>query len=116
MLVAALLGGLAALVAAFTPRRAYATAAIIIAVFIVPPIIVALVAEPGQPGLGRLLVAAQPRPTSSTGRTPGSSAASADDPIVAALDLPGVAYLAAALVGDRRGDRADVRRYATIQV
>ena len=39
-----LLGGLAALIAAWTPRRAYATAAII-AAFIIPPIIVALMAE-----------------------------------------------------------------------
>ena len=41
VLASALLGGVSTVIAAWTPRRAYATAAII-AVFIIPPIIVAL--------------------------------------------------------------------------
>ncbi len=44
LLTSALLAGIASVIAAWTPRRAYATATII-AVFIVPPIVVALVAE-----------------------------------------------------------------------
>ena len=48
-----------AVIAAWTPRRAYATAAII-AVFIVPPIIVALIAELAVGDAARLLVLASP--------------------------------------------------------
>ena len=44
LLASALLGGVATVIAAWTPRRAYATATII-AVFIIPPIVVQLMAS-----------------------------------------------------------------------
>ena len=53
VLVAGLLGGIAGLIAAYTPRRAYATAAII-AVFIIPPIIVAIVGGQTSQDLARV--------------------------------------------------------------
>ena len=59
VLTAGLLGSLTALVASHTPRRAYATA-IIIAIAIIPPIVVGIVGEPGQPGLGAPPGAVQP--------------------------------------------------------
>ena len=54
-LVAGLLGGVSGLIAAYTPRRAYATAAII-AVFIVSPIIVALVDNLATSDLARFII------------------------------------------------------------
>ena len=60
LLVAGLLGGLASVVAACTPRRAYATAAII-AVFIIPPIIVAIIlADQASQDLARIVVLVSP--------------------------------------------------------
>ena len=59
VLVAGLLGGLASLIAAWTPRRAYATAAII-AIFIIPPIIVALVGGLTNQDLARAIILFSP--------------------------------------------------------
>ena len=60
LLTAGLLGGIAGLIAAWTPRRAYATAAII-AVFIIPPIIVALVGAQASDDIARIAVLLSPR-------------------------------------------------------
>jgi ABC-2 type transport system permease protein len=59
ILVAGLLGGIASLIAAWTPRRAYATAAII-AVFIIPPIIVAIIANQTSQDLARAIILFSP--------------------------------------------------------
>ncbi len=94
LLVSGLLGGLASLIAAYTPRRAYATAAII-AIFIIPPIIVALVGGLTNQDLARVIVFFSPGDI-----LDGTNAAIfgtiPDSPVVAALDLPGWAYVAAA--------------------
>ena len=68
-------------------------------VFIIPPIIVAIIGElaSGRRRPDRRLRSA--RATSSTGRTRRSSASIPDSPVVASLDLPGWTYLAAAAVG-----------------
>ena len=59
LLTVLLLGGIAAAIASHTPRRAYATAAII-AVFIIPPVIVGLVSHTGRGGFGRYAVLLSP--------------------------------------------------------
>lgn len=59
LVLAGLLGGLSLAISAFTPRRAYATAAII-AVFIIPPILVELVLDLGTPDIAAWLVLASP--------------------------------------------------------
>jgi ABC-2 type transport system permease protein len=112
LLVAGLLGGLASLIAAYTPRRAYATAAII-AIFIIPPIIVALVGGLTNQDLSRAIVFFSPGDildgtnAALFGTIPGS-------PVVAALDLPGWAYIAAAVVEIAAAVGLTVRRYLRI--
>src|SRR5258705_13920457 len=59
LLVAGLLGGIAGLIAAYTPRRAYATAAII-AVFIIPPIIVAIIGAQANEDFASIVVCLSP--------------------------------------------------------
>jgi ABC-2 type transport system permease protein len=51
--------GVSAVVASYTPRRAYAVASII-ALFIVPPIVVAIIAELSVPDVARVLLLASP--------------------------------------------------------
>jgi ABC-2 type transport system permease protein len=59
LLEAGVFAGVAAVVAAHTPRRAYAVAAII-ALFIVPPIVVAIIAELSVPDVARVLLLVSP--------------------------------------------------------
>ena len=111
-LVAGLLGGLAGLIAAYTPRRAYATAAII-AIFIIPPIVVALVASLANLDLARVLVLFSPSDVLA-GTNAAIFGSFSDDPAVAALDLPGWAYVAAAAIGIVGSIGLTVRRYLRI--
>ena len=87
---------MSAVIAAWTPRRAYATAAII-AVFIIPPIVVAILAELAVGDAARVLVLASPSDI-----LDGVNAAVFDDlspnPTVVAADLPGWTYIVAAVV------------------
>lgn len=96
VLASALLGAVAAVIAAWTPRRAYATAGII-AVFIIPPIIVAIVAELAVGDAARLLVLVSPGDI-----LDGVNAAVFDtvspNPTIVAANLPGWAYVVAAIV------------------
>ncbi len=91
----ALLGGVSTVIAAWTPRRAYATAAII-AVFIIPPIVVALLAELAVGDAARVLVLASPSDV-----LDGVNAAVFDEvspnPTVVAANLPGWSYIVAAV-------------------
>ena len=112
-LVAGLLGGLSGLIAAYTPRRAYATAAII-AVFIVSPIIVALVDNLASSDLARFIIF-----LSAPDVLAGTNAAlfettSSDNPVVASLDLPGSTYLIAAAIGIVGSIGLTIRRYLRI--
>jgi ABC-2 type transport system permease protein len=112
VLVAGLLGGLAGLIAAWTPRRAYATATII-AVFIIPPIIVGLVGNLTNQDLARALVLFSPGDVlDATNAALFGSVP--DSPIVASVDLPGWAYLAAAVVGIVVTIGLTIRRYLRI--
>ena len=113
VLSAGLLGSLTALVASHTPRRAYATA-IVIAIAIIPPIIVALVGNLVGQDAARILVL-----FSLGDILDGTNAwiygTIPDSPIVAALDLPGWVFLAAAAVGILGATGLTIRRYLTIR-
>ena len=112
VLVAGLLGGIAGLIAAWTPRRAYATATII-AVFIIPPIIVAIVAAQTSQDLARALVLFSPGDILD-GTNAAIFGSIPDSPVVASLALPGWAYLVAAVVGVLGSIGLTVRRYLRI--
>ena len=114
LLVAGLLGGLAGLVAAWTPRRAYATA-MIIALFIIPPIIVGLVGNLTNLDLARAIVLFSPGDVldGTNGAIFGSIP---DSPVVASVDLSGLAYLAAAIVGMAGSIGLTIRRYLRIAI
>ena len=114
ILVAGLFGGLASLIAAWTPRRAYATATII-AVLIIPPIIVALVANLTSQDLARFLVVVSPADILD-GTNAAIFGSVPDSPTVAALDLPGWIYLATAAVGVIGCIVVTIRRYLRISV
>jgi ABC-2 type transport system permease protein len=112
VLVAGLLGGLASLIAAWTPRRAYATAAII-AVFIIPPIIVAIVGQLTNQDLARALVLLSPGDVLD-GTNAAFFGSIPDGAVVASVDLPGWVYIAAAIVGVAASIGLTVRRYLRI--
>jgi ABC-2 type transport system permease protein len=112
LLVAGLLGGLAALIAAWTPRRAYATATII-AVFIIPPIIVGLIANLTNQDLARALVLFSPGDVLD-GTNAFLFGSIPDSPVVASVDLPGWTYVAAAVVGIVASIGLTLRRYLRI--
>jgi ABC-2 type transport system permease protein len=113
ILTAGLLGSLTALVAAHTPRRAYATA-IIIAIAIIPPIVVGLVGNLVSQDSARLLVLFSPGDILD-GTNAWIYGVIPDSPIVASLDLPGVVYLGAALIGIVGATALTIRRYLTIR-
>ena len=114
VLVSGLLGGLAALIAAWTPRRAYATAAII-AVFIIPPIIAAILggSSLSNQDITRIAVLLSPGDILD-GTNAAIFGSIPDSPVVAALDQPGWVYLAAAVVGIVGSIGLTVRRYLRI--
>jgi len=112
LLVAGLLGGIASLIAAWTPRRAYATAAII-AVFIIPPIIVAIIANQTTQDLARMIILFSPADVLD-GANAAIFGSFPDNPVVASVDLPGWAYLGAAAIGIVGSIGLTVRRYLRI--
>ncbi len=112
LLASALLGGVATVIAAWTPRRAYATAAII-AVFIIPPIVVALMAELAVGDLARVLVLASPGDIMD-GVNAAVFDATSPNPTIVAANLPGWTYLVAAVVGTLACVVLVVRRYLGI--
>ena len=112
VVASALLGGVATVIAAWTPRRAYATAAII-AVFIIPPIVVALMAELAVGDLARVLVLASPGDIIDGVNAVVFDAVSPNPTIIAA-NLPGWAYLVAAGVGTVACVVLVLRRYLGI--
>ena len=110
---AALLSGVAAVIAAWTPRRAYATA-MIIAIFIVPSVIVALTSELAAGDLSRILVLASPGDVID-GLNAWTYGTIPDSPAVSAADLPGVVFLGAAIAGIVGAGAIVLRRYLTVQ-
>jgi ABC-2 type transport system permease protein len=112
VLVAGLLGGIASLIAAWTPRRAYATAAII-AVFIIPPIIVALVGGLTNQDLARAIILFSPGDVLD-GANSAIFGSIPDSAVVASLDLPGWVYIGAAAVEIAVATGLTIRRYLRI--
>ncbi len=113
ILSSALLAGIAAVIAAWTPRRAYATA-MIIAIFIVPPIIVALTSELAAGDLARIFVLFSPGDVID-GLNAGVFGTIPDSPAVAQADLPAVAYIGATVAGIVGSVAIVLRRYLTVQ-
>jgi ABC-2 type transport system permease protein len=111
-LVAGLLGGLSGLIAAYTPRRAYATAAII-ALFIVSPIIVALVDNLASSDLARFVIFLS-APDVLAGTNAAIFESLSDNPVIASLDLPGWTYLLVAVIGIVGSIGLTIRRYQRI--
>jgi ABC-2 type transport system permease protein len=115
LLVAGLLGGLASLISSWTPRRAYAIAAII-AVFIIPPIIVAILGSGGvgtNTDIARIAVLLSPGDIL-VGTNAAIFGSIPDSPTVAALDMPGWSFVLAAIVGALGSIGLTVRRYRRI--
>jgi ABC-2 type transport system permease protein len=112
LLTAGLLGSVATAIAAYTPRRAYATAAII-AVFIIPPIVAALIGRLTTGGAADLLLLLSP-----VDILDGTNAflfdTFPDSPIVLAARIPGPVYVIAALVGIAASIGVTVRRFLRI--
>ncbi len=97
LIASALLASVAGVIAAWTPRRAYATAAII-AAFIIPSIVVAILADLAVGDIARVLVLASPGDIIDGVNSAVFDALSANPTIVAA-NLPGSSYVASAGVG-----------------
>jgi ABC-2 type transport system permease protein len=114
LLTAGLLGSLTALVASNTPRRAYATA-IVIAIAIIPPIIIGLVGTLVGQDSARLLILFSPGDILD-GTNAWIYGSIPDNPVVASLALPGVAYVAAAVIGIVGATALTIRRYLTMRV
>jgi ABC-2 type transport system permease protein len=112
VIVAGLLGGISAAVAAWTPRRAYATATII-ALFIIPPIIAGIIGNLASQDLARFVVLVSPGDILD-GTNAAIFGSIPDSPTVAAVALPGWAYLIAAAVGIAGSIGLTIRRYQRI--
>jgi ABC-2 type transport system permease protein len=107
--------GIGAVVASYTPRRAYAVAAII-ALFIVPPIVVTLIAELSVPDVARVLLLVSPSDVIDgvNGVIYGPLTIAGQTFVLATL--PGWVYIVTA-IGYVAGSLAIViRRYLTITV
>jgi ABC-2 type transport system permease protein len=112
ILTASLLGGLSALISAWTPRRAYATASII-AVSVIPPVLVALLTSLTGSDTTRILVLFSPGDVLD-GANAWIFAAVSENPAISALDLPGQLYVVTALVATAVLIGLTVRRYLRI--
>jgi ABC-2 type transport system permease protein len=112
LLMCALLGSVAAAVAALTPRRSYATVAII-AVFIVPTIIAALLAELAAGTIADYAVLFSPGDTLD-GLNAFFFDVDPDSPVVEDADLEGWLYLASAAVWIGASAVILARRYRAI--
>jgi ABC-2 type transport system permease protein len=115
LLEAGVFSGIGAVVAAYTPRRAYAVAAII-ALFIVPPIVVAIIAQLSVPDVARVLLLVSPSDVIDgvNGAIYGPLTIGGQTFVLATL--PGWVYIVTA-IGYVVGSLAIViRRYLTIAV
>lgn len=112
LLTSGLLGGIAALIAAWTPRRAYATAGII-ATSLIPPVVVALAGTLDGGDVGRLLVLLSPADVLD-GANAWIFGSISENPVVAAIALPGPLYAGTAVAGAVATLLLTVRRYLRI--
>jgi ABC-2 type transport system permease protein len=112
-LTAGLLGGVSMAISAFTRRRAYAVAGII-AAFVIPSIVAGIVIGIGTLGLGRWLVLFSPSSV-----LEGTNAFLFDTPLGGLfegfiLDVPDVAFFAAAAIGIAASVAVTIRRFRGI--
>jgi ABC-2 type transport system permease protein len=111
--MALVLGGISLAAASLTPRRAYATAGII-AIFIIPPIVIAVAQEVARGDVAKYVVLLGPAQVLDGvnaflfGRAPS-------DEMVQFARLPGPVYLAAALVMVAAAVAVLLRRYQKIE-
>lgn len=112
LLGSALFASVAGAIAAWTPRRAYATAAII-AAFIIPSVVAILVAELAVGDLARLVVLVSPGDLVD-GVNATIFATIPDSPAVAASGLPGWVFVVASVAGAAGLLVVIVRRYLGI--
>lgn len=119
-LVVCLLGsgvfaGVSAVVASYTPRRAYSVAAII-ALFIVPPIVVTIIAALSVPDVARVLLLASPSDVVDgvNGAIYGPLRIAGETFVIATLD--GWVYIVAAIAFVVASLAIVVRRYLTVAV
>jgi ABC-2 type transport system permease protein len=109
-----LLAVIAGVIAAWTPRRAYATAAII-AVFIIPPVVTLVMAELAAGDVAGLLVLVSPSDIID-GVNAAIFGTVPDSPAVQASGLPEWAFVVAAVVGIVGGLALLLRRYLGMTV
>jgi ABC-2 type transport system permease protein len=112
ILLSALFGSLSLAIAAFTPRRAYATAAII-AAFIIPPIVAEIAREATSRDVARWFVLASP-PDVVSATNAYLFDARVDSATLVAARHPGELYLAVAVVAIAACTAILVRRYQRI--
>jgi len=112
LLTALLLGGLSSFIAAWTPRRAYATAAIIAAA-IIPPVVVAIVDSMEAGDIANWLVLLSPGDVLD-GANSWLFGAVSQNPVIARSDVPGPVYAIAAIVFAVVTLGLTIRRYQRI--
>jgi ABC-2 type transport system permease protein len=111
-LMAILLGAIATTVSAFTPRRLYATIAIVV-ILAMTPVVTNILAEINNQGLLRILVLLSPGDVLDASNAFLFDANVESQPVIQA-DLPGQAFVAAALLGAAACLFVLVRRYRGI--
>jgi ABC-2 type transport system permease protein len=114
VLVAGLLGSISMAISAFTPRRAYATAGII-AAFLIPPIVVAIVHELTDSDVSAFLVLLSP-PDVLDATNSLLFDVSSESPAVRDSDFGTVVFVATALAGTAIAAGLTIRRYLRIAV
>lgn len=115
LLGAGVFAGVSALVASYTPRRAYSVASII-ALFIVPPIVVGIIAALSVPDVARVLLLASPSDVVDgvNGAIYGPLRIGGETIVLASL--PGWVYFAAAIAFVVGSLAIVARRYLTVTV
>ena len=115
LLGAGVFAGVSALVASYTPRRAYSVASII-ALFIVPPIVVGIIAALSVPDVARVLLLASPSDVVDgvNGAIYGPLRIGGETIVLASL--PGWVYFAAAIAFVVGSLAIVIRRYLTVTV
>jgi ABC-2 type transport system permease protein len=113
LLVALLFGGVAMTISAYSPRRAYAVAGIV-AVFVIPGLIATVITSLGSSTIGDWLILVSPSSVlDGTNAVLFGSSLNSDFPFV---QLPDVAYLAAAAVGIVGSFAICIQRFLRISV
>ena len=111
----AVFAGVSSVVASYTPRRAYSVAAII-AIFIVPPIVVGIIAALSVPDIARVLLLASPSDVVDGVNAAIYGPLRIGNQTFDVATLPGWVYVVTALVYVAASLGIVVRRYLTVTV